>query len=547
MLSRFALEDGVPIEHKHLTKGIERAQKKVEERNFGIRKNLLEYDEVPDQQRRSFYTMRQRVLEGRDLSEFIWEMIDETVSDAVNRYYDPQYPAQCAADWVAQQLGVPIEANRLDTTEVAVLTEQVRELAAGEIRSSVQRTFGEYVDPAAPPEEWEVRGLLGWIAQYGLNLTQRQAREADPDELLEQITEAALNKVENEDLTSLQQFVDKTFARTRLARWAQEKFGVAVPVDELMIASREEAERILTEKMRAAYRVREVEYPVSAVIEYAAQRGGTNVNAIYEQIARWVNSKYRLNWTYEHFRGKNPQQIFEELRDLNEDYMRNGRLDVEIDAAIKQHSGEAILDWARQRFGRVIEMNPIEPEGDVREQLKRCAYEMLRYELTQLERMVLLTTFDAVWKDHMYSMDLLRHGIGLRGYAERDPKIEYKREGTRLFNEFHSNIRERVTDLIFKVQVAMGPDEGLLGAGVPARLPGDSGAGAAYAGMTTQHADATNVGFATAAQDQEAAMRAQGEGGKVQTIRRTQPKVGRNDPCPCGSGKKYKHCHGKMG
>jgi preprotein translocase subunit SecA len=533
MLSRFALEEGVPIEHKHLTRGIERAQKKVEERNFGIRKNLLEYDEVPDEQRRTFYAMRQRVLEGRELSEFIWEMIDQTVADAVNRYYDPLYPSQCAAEWVAQQLGVPIEADRLDTDDAAALQQQVRDLAASEVRSTVQRTFGEYVDPDVPPDEWDVRGLLNWMGQYGLSLTQRQVRETEPDELSEQIVEAALAKIEETDLAPLEQFTDGAFARARLARWAQEKFGVSVPVEELMQAPREEAHRIIGEKMRSAYRQREVEYPVAAVIEYAVQRGGQNRNAVYEQLVKWVNSKYRLGWTYEHFAGKNPQQIFHELRALNEDYLRNGRLDTEIDTAISQYPGEKIIDWARERFGRAIEMHPIELSGDLREQLRGCGYQMLRYELTMLERMVLLTTFDAVWKDHMYSMDLLRHGIGLRGYAERDPKIEYKREGTRLFNELLSNIRERVTDLVFKVQVSVVSDEG------------PAAARPAFTGMTTQHADATNVGFASAATDQEAAMRQQGEGGAPQTIRRATPKVGRNDPCPCGSGKKYKHCCGK--
>jgi preprotein translocase subunit SecA len=410
----------------------------------------------------------------------------------------------------------------------------------------VQRTFGEYVDTDVPPDEWDVRGLLSWIGQFGLSLTQRQVRDEDPHDLRDRIVEAALAKTEEQDLTPLEQFVDKTFARGRLARWAQDKFGVSVPVEELMQASREEAERILREHMREAYRKREVEYPVGAVLEYALERGGTNVNAVYEQIAKWANLKYRTDWTYEHFTGKDPQQIFQELTALNEDYMRNGRLNGEIDAALNQHQGEAIVEWARKRFGRVIEMNPIEPEADdLREQLQRCGYQMLRYELTMLERMVLLTTFDAVWKDHMYAMDLLRHGIGLRGYAERDPKIEYKREGTRLFRELLSNIRERVTDLVFRVQVSVRPELGdeELGDGVPARTP--DGTGGAYAGATAQHADATNVGFASAAEDHEAAMKKQGEGGAAQTIRRSTPKVGRNDPCPCGSGKKYKHCHGK--
>src|SRR5690606_5282831 len=151
-------------------------------------------------------------------------------------------------------------------------------------------------------------------------------------------------------------------------------------------------------------------------------------------------------WTYEHFAGKDPRQVFDEVKAVNADFLLNGRLDAEIEQAIAEHPDGQIVDWARQRFGRVVDTNPLDPaSGELREQLKRCGYEMLRFELTQLERMILLQTFDQAWKDHMYSMDLLRHGIGFRGYAERDPKIEFKREGTRLFNELMSNIRARVT------------------------------------------------------------------------------------------------------
>ncbi|MGE0479372.1 MAG: SEC-C metal-binding domain-containing protein [Phycisphaerae bacterium] len=220
--------------------------------------------------------------------------------------------------------------------------------------------------------------------------------------------------------------------------------------------------------------------------------------------------------------------------------MLNGKLDAEIEQALQQHPGDAILTWAKERFGIVLESSPLSLEGDLRQQLKSCSYEMLRFELTQLERTVLLSTFDAVWKDHMYAMDLLRQAIGLRGYAERDPKIEYKREGTRLFNEMLSNVRERVTDLIFKVHLPPPPDA--MG-DRPAALASGPDAGPAYAGMQAQKADATNVGFSS--RDQQAAMANQGEAAQRQTIRRAMPKVGRNDPCPCGSGKKYKSCHGK--
>jgi preprotein translocase subunit SecA len=548
MLNMLGFKEGMAIEDPRVNKGIERAQKKVEERNFHIRKNLLEYDEVMDYQRKTFYTMRQQVVEGRGLSEMIWEMIDEVLTDALERYYDPQYPAICAADWARDNLSVGLDPGKLDAAHFDALSAQMRDLAGYEVRQNIQRIFGEYVDPEVDPEEWDVRGLAAWAAQYGLSLTQNQIRKSDPAQLLDEIREAAHNKVQTFDLSPLQQYVDPLFAKSRLVRWARDKFDVDVPLDDVATANRDEAQRVLGEKMRAAYRLREVEYPVMAVIDYAAQRGGSNLNEVYSRIATWARRKYGVSWTYEHFSGKNPEQVFRELRALNEDFLNNGRLDAEIDAALTAHAGADLLAWARARFGLVVDSNPLDPEGDAREQLRHCAYEMLRYELTQVERYVLLTTFDAVWKDHMYAMDLLRHAIGLRGYAEQDPKIAYKREGTRMFNEMLANIRERVTDLIFKVRpagaVAGGYGEADAG-GKPAPVGPGPGGGTAYTGMTTAKADATGAGFAAAAADQQAAMHQQGEGAKPQTIRRETPKVGRNDPCPCGSGKKYKHCHGR--
>ncbi len=555
MLARYAMTDDMPIEHGSLTRGIERAQRKVEERNFGIRKNLLEYDEVPDQQRKSFYEMRQRILEGRELTEFIWTMIDHTVADAVDRYFDPTFPAVCAAEWAGKQLGVLIESAKLETHERALLIEQVRDHAANEVRGHVQRTFGEYVDPDVLPEDWDLRNLAGWIAQYGLNLTQRQLREGDPDQLLEQITEAALKRVEAADLSPLEQFCDKDYGRRRLIQWARDKFGVELQLEELAHAQRDDAVRTLGERMREEYRKREVEYPIAAVLQYAMQRAGSNTNAIAEQLAKWVNLKFRLDWTFENLAGKSPREMYDTLAALNREWMVNGKLDSEIGAAIRQHPGEQILGWAKDRFGPMAERREIRPDSpDLPQQLRQCGYDMLRYELTQLERMVLLNTFDAVWKDHMYAMDLLRSGIGLRGYAERDPKIEFKREGTRLFNELLSNIRERVTDVMFRIDYGFREDVGASGKSPPRPAPPPLDATAAagptpgeagdspLAKATATHADATNTGFAQRA---EVASAMQPQPPADKTIRRDTPKVGRNDPCPCGSGKKYKACHGR--
>ncbi len=140
-------------------------------------------------------------------------------------------------------------------------------------------------------------------------------------------------------------------------------------------------------------------------------------------------------------------------------------------------------------------------------------------------------------------MDHLKTAIMQRpmGGDQTHPQSQYAIEGREYFDEMWSRIRERVVDVILKVRMGSGPQQA---PSAPATTTttgtGDS------ATLTTTHADATNAAFAGADEDQRAAMKAQGSDGKAETIRREQPKVGRNDPCPCGSGKKYKQCHGKQ-
>ena len=168
----------------------------------------------------------------------------------------------------------------------------------------------------------------------------------------------------------------------------------------------------------------------------------------------------------------------------------------------------------------------------------------MRKELTDLEQFVLIQIFDQSWKDHLYAMDMLKNGIGLQAFAERDPRIAYKREGFRYFQEMMAGVRDKVTDLIFR-----------------ARIVGQAQARSAYRETAAVHQDAGGYGVgenvrqtADAVAEHGAAGAASGggeqaQGGaaaeeKVKTIVREAPKVGRNDPCPCGSGKKYKKCHG---
>ena len=151
-----------------------------------------------------------------------------------------------------------------------------------------------------------------------------------------------------------------------------------------------------------------------------------------------------------------------------------------------------------------------------------------------LERHVMLTVLDQAWKEHLARMDFLRQGIHLRGYAQKQPKQEYKREAFEMFGQMLDKIRLEVLRLLALVRIR-SEDE------VAQMEEAERQRSAAQARtMQFQHEDAGGLGA-----EEEAAQLAGQPQPPVQVVR-DQPKVGRNEPCPCGSGKKFKHCHGQL-
>ncbi len=197
---------------------------------------------------------------------------------------------------------------------------------------------------------------------------------------------------------------------------------------------------------------------------------------------------------------------------------------------------EGLANWFKEKFGEPIELPPPDETSvdELVDQLlerARVIYDAKEAAVGEeamraLEQFLMLDKIDAKWKDHLYAMDRLRDGIGLRGYAQVDPKIEFKKESLAAFDMMIDSIREEVTDFIFKVQFDTGvvdergsvwnPDEFL------------------YDEMTNFTATAANQQAADSVPSEE----------KPEPIR-VDDKIPRNAPCPCGSGRKYKKCCGK--
>ena len=156
--------------------------------------------------------------------------------------------------------------------------------------------------------------------------------------------------------------------------------------------------------------------------------------------------------------------------------------------------------------------------------------EMLR----RVERDVMLQIVDTQWKDHLYSLDHLKEGIGLRGYAQKDPLVEYKRESFELFQAMKERIDTEMVRYLWRLRPV--PQGEGAAAARPALRPSAS--------VTLNDPGASAFAGAPAAGRRPQPARTGGDDAAVRTVRRDSPKVGRNDPCPCGSGRKYKKCHG---
>jgi preprotein translocase subunit SecA len=380
------------------------------------------------------------------------------------------------------------------------------------------------MDAEADTDEWDLKGLSSWaMSRFSVQLSQNQLRKMKPQEVANQLLGAAAEKIDQINLTPLGKFLAEDFSRASLAEWAKGRFLIAVEPDELK-GQPEEVRKVLMDKVSAQYHRREIEYPVEYVMDVTVGSAGTDNIYALQYLVDWANAKYRRGLTVDGLRDRKPADIYQQLVKLSEAYLAGGKLEEEIRQALGGNpTAEAVERYASERFGASLPADSL--NGDAVGRLMEAGREFLRREMTELERFVLLQIYDSTWKDHLLAMDHLKSGIGLRGYAEQDPRVAFKREGAALFQDMLTGVQEKVTDMIFKVRLTAGQEMTSVyqvSSAVHEQLQG-------YDHLARDMADQ-----AAAAQPQ-----------KVATIVRGVPRVGRNDPCPCGSGKKYKKCCGK--
>jgi preprotein translocase subunit SecA len=180
---------------------------------------------------------------------------------------------------------------------------------------------------------------------------------------------------------------------------------------------------------------------------------------------------------------------------------------------------QADVSWETINRPQLAERLAVAIEQRFEERERTIGAEQFR----QLERYLILSVLDAQWKDHLLALDHLKEGIGMRAYGQRDPLVEYKRESFDLFQDMMERIEDQVVQYLYRVELVQAPQQ-------PQRR--------------RQVAHHESKAEASGLQGERREAKQSPTTGPPTTVRRSTPKVGRNDPCPCGSGKKYKKCHG---
>ncbi len=345
------------------------------------------------------------------------------------------------------------------------------------------------------------------------------------------------------DLSQGKDLLSSDYGLRSLAGWVKNKFGVTIQIDEIRNMEPDELKNRVCQLAESAYDGKESEYPVMAGLYRFAGTGGQG-GIDRPALVSWARERFDVDLSLEDLKNKQRGEIRELLvsHSCHAQQLANEALAAvkeKVDQlfastggttpAVRASGGNGALDsltsWVNEKLKCEITTEEIAKlkRDELEQKLNNAVEDRYRPEMRRMERALLLQLVDTAWKDHLLVMDHLRASVGLKGWAQMDPKVEYKREGMRLFEQMWEAIDERATDLLFRMEQL---DEEFVGS--------------TWVETSARHDDAESASD-IAQQQQEAIDASQGDR-RVDPIRNRGKRVGRNEPCPCGSGKKYKVC-----
>jgi preprotein translocase subunit SecA len=548
VLDRLGMQEGERIESRMVTRRIEAAQKKVEERNFEVRKNLLEYDEVMDQQRRRVYGYRQDILDGGSCRETLLNMVRRQIDINAGMFMQRDFGVDSFARWAGAQLACTLEGRDFRGMDYREAVDAARTQAERNAETFVQ----DAIDENLPEGDEEASAEWNWGAlaklcnnRYGTNLRDRDLKAVGREEISEFLLKKAHEAINAVDLADGQSFLDESYGVRSLTDWARYRFNMEIKTDELRGLDADSVKRLLSEKAVKAYADREAEYPVWVGFFKFSKNKGDGASVLHlSAFLEWARSRFNAPIPESQYEDKSVESLQAMLIELNRKNLervpamhrqaseRVERLfaDAGSQATAMQAGGrtglEALIQWTETNLFQRLTIDQISlmTRDELSARLAAAVEDCFSPEMRRMERGVLLQIADAAWKDHLLVMDRLRSSVGLVGYAQVDPKVEYKREGMKLFELMWNAIDERSTELVFRIE---NLDEEFVSS--------------TWVETSARHASPPPA-TAMAEQQSQAIDNSQRGDVKVEPIRNRSERVGRNDPCPCGSGKKYKNC-----
>jgi preprotein translocase subunit SecA len=548
LLTRMGMQEGEAIESRMVSRRIEGAQKKVEEKNFDIRKNLLEYDEVMDEQRKRVYRYRQQILDGINCRDLITEMIGKQVDEHLNRFLSPTYGSETFAAAASNLLHVQLDpkdfrgADFKDAERMAF--DEATRMAESQILDAIEENLPDDEDES----EWNWAALATTInTRWGLNLRDRDLKKIGRDNLSEELIKLSHEAIGRIDLSSCARYLEADFGARTACAWMRDKFGVDIRGDQVSDLEPSKFITLAHAKAITAYDLRESEYPVLAGLYRFSARGagGERQGFLREDLVEWAKRRFDAELSVDDLKNKQREEV---RKLLVEHSQKNNERAKQVAAEAEErvallfadeqsatatvgkvtgHNGKLddFTAWLKQTCAAEIssdELAKLDRESASRK-VSQVVEDHFRPEMRRMERALLLQILDSSWKEHLLAMDHLKSSVGLRGYAQVDPKVEYKREGMALFENLWISVGNYVTDLIFKMEQL---DENFVGS--------------TWVESRAIKEDATPA--SEIERQQQAAIAGTQADKKLEPIRNLGPKIGRNDPCPCGSGKKYKQC-----
>jgi preprotein translocase subunit SecA len=547
VLQRLGMEEGQSIESGMVTRRIEAAQKKVEEHHFDIRKHLLEYDEVMDHQRKKVYGFRQEILDGANSKTRVLAMLTQQIDLALDRYLDESYGPSSFAELVSQQLNIECAADDFVRCSFEEADRVARDKAYHMIQSMILEAMDENLDTETDPQEWNWQAMADRVNKlWDLKTNDRQLKKIGRDNLAEFLIKEAEKVVQEVDLSKGTAYLEPGWGIRSLCTWFDLKFQIRLDPARLDPEKGRAAIRtILLDEVHRLYRQKEIEFPVSvAMARFMHEQGGVAPGQRYnrEGLYQWYTLRYGPagGMTEEEFRTLSRAKLHDMLVEVSRKSFPEATQD-DIDAmlqdafegtrAAEEADAQEMSEWARTKLNLEIPAAALTGATyeQARDRLWNAYDERYRPEMRRMERSLLLGRLDLAWKNHLLTMDHLRQGIGLVGYAQIDPKTEFKRVGMKEFDAMWEGLSDKATDVIFRMEDDEAFAESVWAIGALVHDTAPSAASFVEAGGIQQ-------------EQQQAIAGSQQTDRKAEPIRNRGEKVGRNDPCPCGSGKKYKNC-----